>query len=684
MKTFRIQTYVWLVLLLLGISACNLVEPVEPTANVEDLAGEWVRVLSNNPSSDGMILKVTGTNGTITDKARSGFSNGDIKWKGLTAAEAGLGYDFDYEELGSDYNYYQSTMRQDGDTVYVNVASSGAGNTQKWVKKSAYTDPGPSAETIVLDCSGINTATTWVNGPAEVDYLVPNGCVLDITDALEIEAGTVIVFEENAGLGVYDNGSIKAIGNDGADIVLKGKESVKGYWRGIHIETNSLNNQFNHVTISDAGANYVYCCNEKASVFLKGGKLSIRRTEILNGGAYGLYVTKDGDLHEFSEVRISTHSNYPMGISMEGLGQLDGTVSPMTGNDKDFIFVYKSTVASETSIPEMDVPYLMEGQVMDITEKVTLEAGVEMAFEENGGLGVYDNGALKLAGTAEKNVTLRGKENVKGYWRGIHMETNSINNDFNYAYISDAGSNYVYCCNEKASLYLKTGSLKIKNTSISNGAEYGITSQKNFAFSEFENVNITTHSREPLYLSITQMGQLDGMASDFSGNTRDYLLIYNSDLDEAITLSKTNVPYAVQTNVVLDIKATLTMAEGLSMSMMESAGLGFYDGGKINADASGGERILINDRDGAPGSWRGIHIETAGNVMKNVEIRHAGKNYVYCCNDKAAILLKSGDLTISGSTIMDNAGCGIFVKAGATLTESGNVFGNNAEGHICN
>ena len=684
MKTFRNHSYFLMALLVMCISACNLVEPPLPTANVEDLAGEWVRVLSNNPGSDGMILKVTGSNGTITEKAGSGFSNGDVKWKGLTPAEAGLGHDFDYEELGSDYNYYQATMRMDGDTAYVNVAASGAGNTQKWVKKSAYTDPGPSAETIILDCGGINTPTTWVNGPADVDYLVPNGCVIDITDALVIEAGTVIAFEENAGLGVYDNGSLKAVGNDAAKIVLKGKESVRGYWRGIHIETNSLNNQFNHVTISDAGANYVYCCNEKASVILKGGKLSIRRTEILNGDAYGLYVTKDGDLAEFSEVRISTHSNYPMGISMGGLGQLDGIVSSMTGNDKDFIFVYKSTVSEELSVPEMDVPYLMEGNVMDITNKVTLEAGVEMAFEENGGLGVYDNGALKLAGTAGKHVSLRGKEASSGFWRGVHIETSSNSNDFNYANISDAGGNYVYCCNIKASLFLKNGKLKIQNTSISNGSEYGIATQKDFSFNGFENVKITTHAKEPMYISIAQSGQLDGMGSDFSGNTKDHVLIYSSQLTEAITMLKTNVPYAVSTNAVLDITASLTMSPGLSMAIANGGGLGFYDSGTIHADASSGETISIIGSENALGVWRGIHIETVGNVMKNVEVRNAGSNYVYCCNSKAAIFLKAGDLELSGSNIADNAGCGIFVKAGATLNESGNTFAGNEDGHICN
>ena len=264
---------------LLGLAACITPEPdCDPEQHdLSTLAGEWIRVLSNNPSNDGMEVTVIGDEGVVSDQASSGFGVGSVKWRNIVSDGQG---GFDYQELGSDGNYYEATMDIQEDSIFISIVSSGAGNSQKYVKKESYTDPGPSAETIILDCSGISAPTTWENGAAAVDYVVQSGCVIDITDVLTIEPGTVIQFEENSGLGIYDNGALKAVGTSSLPIVLEGKDNVRGYWRGIHIETNTLNNQLDHVTIANAGANYVYCCNTPASLFLKGGTLSIKNTTI--------------------------------------------------------------------------------------------------------------------------------------------------------------------------------------------------------------------------------------------------------------------------------------------------------------------------------------------------------------------------------------------------------------------
>ena len=120
------------------------------------------------------------------------------------------------------------------------------------------------------------------------------------------------------------------------------------------------------------------------------------------------------------------------------------------------------------------------------------------------------------------------------------------------------------------------------------------------------------------------------------------------------------------------------------MEFSESAGLGVYDNGILKAEGTAGNPIIFNGKQNIKGYWRGIHTETPGNRMSYVTVQHAASNYVYCCNEKAGIIVKDGDLNISNSNILDNDGCGIFVKSGATLTESGNTFSNNTDGHICN
>ena len=59
------------------LASCKLTD--DPNKNdIETLRGSWIRIASNNPTADGMIVKMEDDFGTITDKAGSAFKNGDI------------------------------------------------------------------------------------------------------------------------------------------------------------------------------------------------------------------------------------------------------------------------------------------------------------------------------------------------------------------------------------------------------------------------------------------------------------------------------------------------------------------------------------------------------------------------------------------------------------------------------
>jgi hypothetical protein len=199
-------------------------------------------------------------------------------------------------------------------------------------------------------------------------------------------------------------------------------------------------------------------------------------------------------------VTITTHDDYPMRSSLQGAADLDGLNSDLSGNSDDYIDIMDNSVINPMTIGEINVPLLIS-DVIDITNELTILEGTEIVIRENAGLGVYDNGILKIQGTDSRNVIIRGYESVAGYWRGIHIESSSLNNIIDYAEISDAGSNYVYCCNDAASIFYKAGYASITNTKISNGKSYGIYAGKNFYFDEFANNTITTHEKAPMYIA---------------------------------------------------------------------------------------------------------------------------------------------------------------------------------------
>ncbi len=646
------------------------------TPNISDVAGDWIRVESNNPSNDFMKVRVTGSAGTITDRAGSGFSNGAVKWSAITPGASGI---FNYSELGSDNNYYDATMTMvNANELEIAVGHTGAGNTQKWLR-----DDGSIVDTTATELAcDISDDTTLTKKAGDVDYFVPSNCVVDITATLTINPGVVIAFEANSGLGVYDTGSLNAVGTASEPIILRGTNNVRGYWRGIHTESDAV---LKHVQIKNAGSNYVYCCNDKAALFAKRGRLTLENSTITQSGEFGLVMRNDLDLVSFVANTITDNAMAPVSTTFEVAAGMDGAGSSYAGNDEDYIEIAETTVNQATTIAANDVPYLVEGNVVDVTEAMTVQEGVEIAFEENGGIGVYDNGSLSLDGTAANPVKLYGKSNVRGYWRGIHLETNSLNNRFSYAMISDAGANYVYCCNIVASVFVKDGRFSIANSEISNGEEYGLYASKDAQLTYAANT-IETHGNMPLYLAAERAGELDGAGSTYTNNDVNYVGIYNSDISEAVTWPANSVPYLVEGGVVVDVKEGLTIAEGAEIVFRENAGLGVYDNGYLKAVGTSSAQIAFRGLENLQGYWRGIHTETnsLNNIISHAVIQNAGSNYVYCCNEKAGLLVKAGTMEVENSFISDNAGCGIFVRPGATLSESGNTFSSNEDGHICN
>lgn len=636
------------------------------------LEGTWIRVQSNNPTSDFMRVDVTGATGVIIDAAQSGFTIGEEKWQDITPSGPDT---FSYGELGSDRNLYDATMTLLGDDeIEIVVGSSGAGNAQTWLR-----DDGSIVDTApqTLDCS-IHTDTVLSPRPGSVDYVAD--CVVDVTATLTIEPGVVVEFRADAGLGVYDNGFLSAEGTADAPIVLRGERDVRGFWRGIHTESDSV---LEHVQIENAGSNYVYCCNEPAAVFAKDGRLSMEHTTIRDSGAYGLVLRKAVAVDRYGQNTITRGADAPVSTDLQAAGALDGLGSDYAGNDVDFIDLAATSVDRATTVPPANVPYRVEGNVVDVTADLRLEAGVELRMREDAGIGVYDGGSLELAGTETLPVRILGEQSVRGFWRGIHVETSSPLNRFTYAEIAHTGSNYVYCCNATAAVFLKSGRLTISDSLLSDGGSVGLYARAD-AELVFSNNVIRTHTGAPLALAAERAGDLDGLGSAFEGNDDPHIRIFQSDIDSATTWPRNSVPYLIEP-FVLDVTAGLTIDPGAEVVFEESGGLGVYDNGFLHAAGSDAAPIVFRGAQDLAGFWRGIHTETThvDNEISSATIKNAGSSYVYCCNVSAGLLVKSGTMRLEDNTITDNDGCGVHVGAAATVTESGNVFARNEDGGIC-
>ena len=134
-----------------------------------------------------------------------------------------------------------------------------------------------------------------------------------------------------------------------------------------------------------------------------------------------------------------------------------------------------------------DKPHLVFGYALiDSTCTLTINAGTEVYFHQNGGI-VADRGAcLKVLGTKDQRVTFQGDRldyeyrDISGQWERIWLLDGSNNNEINYAVIKNA---FIGVQTEPFAFYENGGSVlqqrkvKITNTIIQNCSYAGIFSR---------------------------------------------------------------------------------------------------------------------------------------------------------------------------------------------------------------
>ena len=109
--------------------------------DLSNIAGLWIRVDGNNSRANGMVVEISGKDGTIVNAARTSLKKGDLKWKDIGAAGKNQ---FRHSELGSNYRYYDARMNWNGgDTLFVSVGASGRGNQQAWIRKAGQSKVAP-------------------------------------------------------------------------------------------------------------------------------------------------------------------------------------------------------------------------------------------------------------------------------------------------------------------------------------------------------------------------------------------------------------------------------------------------------------------------------------------------------------------------------------------------------------
>ena len=303
-------------------------------------------------------------------------------------------------------------------------------------------------EALVIDCStsvADGEVLTLENRNDGIDYII--NCVYGVKGDFIINPGVTIQFGTDAGIRVYESGSIQLLGTVQDQVVFTGEEQIPGSWKGIFIDSNDNNNKIEYAKIEYAGGGYFNSNGDLGGVIVYSDtRLNMNNTTITNSESYGFNASYGGD-----ELMLDNNTITSCIAPMYILGVYITTISggSYTGNDLNAIVADRSFIANESHHiwTKLNVPYhFPEG--MDVTNsggKLTIMPGVIMKFGQDTDLAITEGASgnkpsLIAVGTAAEPIIFTSIDNTLSAWRGIYFDSPSTLNEIGFATIENASN----------------------------------------------------------------------------------------------------------------------------------------------------------------------------------------------------------------------------------------------------
>jgi len=338
---------------------------------------------------------------------------------------------------------------------------------------------------------------------APVDYII--SCDPRIKANLLIDAGVVIAFEKNAGLQFIEdeNYKIEMRGTSSNPIILTGTEKNKGHWRGLLMTSDNPSNIMSHVTVEYAGQIRPGGWNYKGAVIGSwGAVMELDSCTIQDCQEIGLHWVGYASTLNISNSTF-TRNDLPILTNPNFINSIDET-STYSGNVNDYIRLEHTDVNKDITFHNIDVPFFSNGFKPSNSAKrrFTFKPGVTLIMDA--GSEIRFNNAFSyqhetiMVGTADNRITIKGKEAVPGYWKGISIESNSPLNEIRFLDISDAGKTTGY---PNGAIKLgHTDYLKIHDVNFINCFEYGVSINYYYGYNFFlEYSNLTLDNTPKLF-----------------------------------------------------------------------------------------------------------------------------------------------------------------------------------------
>lgn len=307
---------------------------------------------------------------------------------------------------------------------------------------------------------------------------------------------------------------------------------------------------------------------------------------------------------------------------------------------------------------------------------LVIEPGARLSFGQDGGLSIEDNGRLTAVGSAANPIVFTGVEAARGAWQGIRFyNSRSLANRLEHVVVEHAGGRpWNGADRSRAGIYLEGQGVEVSLAAVTLQGHRGaalVVDHKDAGFALAGSV--IQDNERPLYL---HPNQVSGLAADntFAENDASAIVIMAGEAARTTNWTNFEVPYEIEGTV--EFAGRHVLAPGVELRFRQNQGLEVSGEGRLLADATGGDPIVLRGTEETAGFWKGVHLRgtfSTENVLRHAVITNGGSNgwngaprsraNIYMAGTSQKSSLALGDVRISGS-----GGYGVSVESESVLS----------------
>jgi hypothetical protein len=506
-----------------------------------------------------------------------------------------------------------------------------------------------------------NVTGVWTR--ARSPYLLNADTVVPAGGSLRIEPG-VVVTVEGLTTELFVSGALMADGTNGAPIRFTSTSTnkVSPQWGALVIQDSSDDAQTRLVNCTVEYGGY----SRQATLEIHSASPRLEGVTARGSSTNGLYLNDSAA--RLTNCVFSGNANSAIAMNVASFPSLRGNFASRNGFNGIGVSA-GSFVRSGTWMNDGLTYRLVSDVTVTRTNTLTIEPGIIVEFADiNGDLIV--EGTLRAIGVPGKPITFTsaGTNTTRGQWASINIGPTSTNTALEYCIVERGG-------------YFRSGAIEINGASptirhcaIGSSSTYGLALSGAIA-PRIENCSFVNNTLSAVSITPGAFPLLGNNAA--SGNGANSIAVQGGTLSQNGTWLRDEIPYTLQTDLVVATNSVLTIAPGTTVQFADINGDLWVDGALVaQGTATQPIRFTTDKPRPVPGSWAAIILRnrTAPSLFQHCAFEWGG----YSRNANMELLGASP--LISDCVFRISAGDGLFAQNSSSVVLRSQFVNNARDG----